>query len=100
MIVSYDGTDYRGYQLQRGSPGARTVAGELLRMLCTFFQVEAESLSMNVRIEYPHRHCMRARSALYPLAGDATRAGMPAHNCDHALVKGTGGCTQVEPRLF
>lgn len=49
MIVAYDGTDFCGYQLQQGTGSARTVAGELLRMLCIFFQVDAASLSLNVR---------------------------------------------------
>lgn len=48
MIVTYDGTDFCGYQVQRGKHRARTVAGELLRVLCTVFQVDAASLSMNV----------------------------------------------------
>lgn len=49
MIVTYDGTDFFGYQVQHGKHRVRTVAGELLRVLCTVFQVDAASLSMNVR---------------------------------------------------
>eukprot|EP00892_Ulva_mutabilis_P003173 jgi/Ulvmu1/12857/UM098_0042.1 len=44
MTVSYDGTDFYGYQIQCGR---RTVARELQRMLCTIFQVEPASLNMN-----------------------------------------------------
>lgn len=49
MTVAYDGTDFHGYQVQVGTQGVRTVAGELMRMLCIIFQVEPASLSMNVR---------------------------------------------------
>jgi hypothetical protein len=48
QIVSYDGSDFNGYQLQRGRKDARTVQSTLEMMLCTLFRVKAESLSMNV----------------------------------------------------
>jgi hypothetical protein len=49
LVVSYDGTDFTGYQVQRGWHNARSVQSELERALCTRLQVPASSLAMNVR---------------------------------------------------
>jgi hypothetical protein len=49
MVVTYDGTDFSGFQVQTGKPKERTVAAALTRMLCMLLQVEEASLGMTVR---------------------------------------------------
>lgn len=69
MVISYDGTDFVGFQVQQGqaihprqrrlqaraglaSPAAelRTVQQELERAMCKRLQVSAESLALKVRL--------------------------------------------------
>lgn len=49
MMITYDGTDFLGFQVQSPSRAQRTVAGALLKMLTTMLQVDARSLSLGVR---------------------------------------------------
>jgi hypothetical protein len=50
MVVAYDGTDFLGYQLQRGrSVEVRTVQKELEHAVTTRLQVSADALHMKVR---------------------------------------------------
>lgn len=50
LILSYDGTDLSGFQLQSPGRVERTIAADLLRMLTTLLQVEARSLCLSVRL--------------------------------------------------
>lgn len=50
MIVTYDGTDFLGFQTQSRTNKERTVAGTLLKMLTILLQTETKSLSMVVRL--------------------------------------------------
>jgi hypothetical protein len=49
MLVTYDGTDFQGFQRQGRAKDQRTVAGALEKALSTMLQVEASTLSIGVR---------------------------------------------------
>ena len=45
-VISYDGTNYRGYQMQAGKHAAPTVQGELEQCLLKILQTDRDCLKL------------------------------------------------------